>query len=75
MGSKTPQRTQTKDELRRMLAQAVLNTPGASQLQPIQEAPPPGRKLMTPSANPARIAKPERGARSAKRKSRTKRQR
>lgn len=48
MSNKTPQPTQTKDELRRMLAQAVLNTPGASRLDAVREAPSEPAKASAP---------------------------
>jgi hypothetical protein len=55
----------TKDELRRMLAQAVLNTPGASRLEPVREA----KTRLVPEAAPKGAAKSRQKRRSPNTKS------
>jgi hypothetical protein len=56
----------TKTELRKMLAEAVLNTPGATQLQPVRDPPPKPNKR----AEMKPLGKTRRAGASSSRKSR-----
>jgi hypothetical protein len=58
----------TKADLLKMLAEAVLNTPGATQIEPVEEAPPePTRKRQS---TPKRVAKSVRASTSRKQRRR-----
>ncbi|WP_407153978.1 hypothetical protein [Bradyrhizobium sp. STM 3557] len=69
MSDKTTPAKPTKAELRKMLEEAVLNTPGATQLKPVRDA------LSEPMASkplgPKRVGKSKRAGASSTRKSRT----
>ena len=68
MSNKTLQEPkQTKDDLRRMLAEAVLNTPGASRLEQVHEAA--AERKPTKASAPKHAVKKRAGA-SSSRKSR-----
>jgi hypothetical protein len=75
MSNKTPQPIQTKDELRRILAEAVLNTPGATKIPRTSDAPselkrckpPPSKRAAKGKQNAPSNVKSRRTARPAKR--------
>jgi hypothetical protein len=68
MSDKTTQAKPTKADLRKMLAEAVLNTPGATQLKPVHDA------LSEPRASkplaPKGVGKTKRAGASSTRESR-----
>ena len=65
MSDKTIQK-QTKADLRKMLAEAVLNTPGATQLEPFRD--PPSEPKPNKGSASKRVAKTKRAPVSSSRK-------
>jgi len=68
MGDKTTQAKPTKADLRKMLAEAVLNTPGATQLKPVHDAL--SEPLASKALAPKRMGKIKRAGASSARNSR-----